>query len=343
MYRMVWIAALLLLPTFVFAHSEYKARYVTENGADRGQCDTPVRPCRSIAYAASKAIKGEKVFVAEGRYRFENVSDLYYVTSGTVQVFGGYNRFEHFQKQQARKNPTILSGVPLQYREQLEAKGFQLIADGKSVSKSLQLELDTYVAKQAKQQASKSTSPCTNGQADGFQCNNLDLLSQVSLDDLGAQGPNRAGNDIWGFVDLNTEREYAIMGYNVGTAVVEVTDPANPVIIGRISGQNTVWRDIKVYQFFDPAQGRFQAYAYITADNANDGIVVMDLTQLPNEISLANRLSIERSAHNVYISNVDYTTGLQQADIAPIMYTAGANVSGGAFRGYGLTNPTTPN
>lgn len=335
-------ATFMLAATLAHSHSEYKARYVAENGRDRGMCDSPVRPCRTIAYAASKAIKGEKVFVASGRYHIEETSDLFYVTSGTVQVFGGYNRYEHFQKQQAAKNPTVLSGVPSQYREQLEAKGFRLIADGKSRATKTQARLDAYVKQHAQLMASKHSAPCVNGQADGFQCDSLGLLSQISLTDLGAQGPNQAANDIWGFVDLNTEREYAIIGYNVGTAVVEVTDPENPKIIGRISGQNTVWRDIKVYQFYDQTTQRFLAYAYVTADNANDGIVIIDLTELPNRISLANRVTVERSAHNVYIANVDYTTGLAQTGLSPVLYTAGADLSDGAFRGYSIDNPTSP-
>ena len=342
MFRLAIAAVFMGAATLAFSHSEYKARYVAENGNDQGQCDSPIRPCQTIAYAASKAIKGERVFVASGRYHIEDTSDVFYVTSGTVQVFGGYNRYEHFQKQQAEQNPTVLSGVPAQYRAQLEAKGFRLIADGKSLAAKTQANLDAFVKTQARIKTSKNAAPCVNGQADGFQCNNLGLLSQISLTDLGAQGPNQAANDIWGFVDLNTEREYAIIGYNVGTAVVEVTDPENPVIIGRISGQNTVWRDIKVYQFYDQTAQRFLAYAYVTADSANDGIVIIDLTELPNRISLANRVTLERSAHNVYISNVDYSTGLEHTGLTPVLYTAGADLSNGAFRGYGLSNPTAP-
>ena len=57
--------------------------------------------------------------------------------------------------------------------------------------------------------------------------------------------------DVWGFTDLNTNREYAIITYNIGTAVFDVTDPENPVEVGFVDGQNTSWRDVKVTQAFN--------------------------------------------------------------------------------------------
>ena len=39
--------------------------------------------------------------------------------------------------------------------------------------------------------------------------------------------PTSASN-LWGYVDLDDNREYAIIGLRNGTGVVDVTDPANP-------------------------------------------------------------------------------------------------------------------
>ena len=75
-----------------------------------------------------------------------------------------------------------------------------------------------------------------------------------------------SGNDIWGYRDLNTGREYAVMGLFNGTVVVDVTDPTAPTEVGTISGVGSSWRDVKVYQHFDPASKVYKAYAYVTTE-----------------------------------------------------------------------------
>ena len=42
------------------------------------------------------------------------------------------------------------------------------------------------------------------------------------------------GNDVWGWADAQTGNEYALMGLTNGTAFVDVTDPDNPVFLGRL-------------------------------------------------------------------------------------------------------------
>ena len=101
--------------------------------------------------------------------------------------------------------------------------------------------------------ASFAAEVCNAGMAGSFACSKIDLLTHVSLSQF-SSAPT-AANDIWGFVDRNDNREYAIIGLANGTAVVDVTDPLNPVEAGTIPGIQTSWRDIKVYQFFNNAQG----------------------------------------------------------------------------------------
>ena len=65
-----------------FAHTEHdKARFVATNGMDKGNCNNPVRPSKSIAYAVSQASKGDKVLVASGQYELNNESALFYLQS----------------------------------------------------------------------------------------------------------------------------------------------------------------------------------------------------------------------------------------------------------------------
>ena len=58
---------------------------------------------------------------------------------------------------------------------------------------------------------------------------NVELLANLGL----AQFNFGGGNDCWGCVSPSG-REYAIMGFQRGVAVVEVSDPDRPIIIGRI-------------------------------------------------------------------------------------------------------------
>jgi choice-of-anchor B domain-containing protein len=114
--------------------------------------------------------------------------------------------------------------------------------------------------------------PCENGIAGIYPCTGYDLLGRISLSDFGSS----AGNDIWGWTDPTTNKEYALMGLDNGTAFVDVTDTENLIYLGKLptASVSDAWRDIKVYQ----------NYAFIVADNStgNDshGVQVFDLTRL---------------------------------------------------------------
>lgn len=192
-------------------------------------------------------------------------------------------------------------------------------------------------------EGSRSSSPCSGGQANGFPCNKIDLLAQIPLTQF-STAPTSA-NDIWGFVDKNDNREYAIIGLANGTAVVDVTDPVNPVEVGIVAGLDTLWRDVKVYQFFNNAQGRWNAFAYVTADglpNFIQQLQILDLTNLPNSVSLAGTFNGFDKAHNILLSNIDYSTGEALPGFTVFAYILGAQPGGGAFRILDLSNPVAP-
>lgn len=72
------------------------------------------------------------------------------------------------------------------------------------------------------------------------------MLAFVSLYDLGCNGD---ANDIWGWTDPETDKEYAIIGCYDGTSFVDVTDATKPVVVGFLPTHTTgsSWRDIKVH------------------------------------------------------------------------------------------------
>lgn len=322
------------------AHSEHdKARFVATNGANNSSCDNVLRPCRSIAYAVSQANKGDKILVASGEYSIESSEELFFLKSQLVPVYGGYNKFDHFQSQSPNSNVTTLKNIPVTMAPKLRSKGFNVIADGKSISKdkALQARLSDYKMLSQKQ----TNQTCTNGKAGEFECNNVDLLAHIPLDDMSSL-PG-AGNDIWGHVDLNDDSEYAIIGLENGIAVFNVTDATNPTEVGTISGRYSTWRDIKVYQYFDQKENRWKAYAYGTVDGTTDYVTIIDLTDLPHSISLVEKNQAVTQAHNVYISNVDYTYNTALNDKTPVLQLVGSPRVGGAFESYSLANPASIN
>ncbi|WP_243664111.1 hypothetical protein [Rhodothermus marinus] len=77
---------------------------------------------------------------------------------------------------------------------------------------------------------------CVDGRAAGFSCNSVTLLSFLPLaaiDGDFSQDDTTAveANDIWGWVDPETDRRYALVGLSNGVGVVEVTDPVQPRLV----------------------------------------------------------------------------------------------------------------
>ncbi len=331
------LLALGMMSQAAHAHSEHdKARFVAAGGNDQGRCDNRFRPCKTIAYAAQQASKGDKVLVASGDYPITTQQDLFYLVSEIVPVKGGFSRVDHFQIQNPGMHTTTLTGVPAKYAETLHKQGFLVIADGKRDNKLASLASDAM----SLMNSAQSAAPCNEGESAGFACRNLSLLSHVPLKELGQN--STSANDIWGHVDLNTGREYAIIGLRNGVSVVDVTNPESPVVAGSLSGDWTTWRDIKVYQYYHTASREWRAYAYITADNASEGLWIIDLNDLENGISEAGRTNDDSRAHNIYISNVDYSLNIALPGTTPQIHITGSENYGGAWRSYSLKNLQSP-
>ncbi|WP_100643959.1 choice-of-anchor B family protein [Alteromonas facilis] len=322
----------------VNAHSEKeKARFVAQNGRDSGTCNNRFRPCASISYAVQQANKGDAILVSAGTYNITSEQELLYLVSDLQPVLGGYSTIDNYQVQQPEQFSTVLVGVPPQYVDALYQKGFDVIVDSKGITTE---ELDISLESVNQMLSSQSSSPCTDGQSAGFACDNISLLAHVPLSDLPTN--SSSANDIWGHVDLNTMREYAIIGLRRGIAVVDVTSPENPEVIGSVVGQSTVWRDIKVYQYYSTSEQRWRAYAYAGADSVNEGLTIIDLNQLPDSVSLAARSNEDERAHNVYISNIDYTTNTALSGRTPLLHVTGSENFGGAWRSFSFKDPTLP-
>jgi len=309
--------------------------FVAVSGADSGNCQSAAAPCRSIDYALQRVGKHGQIRVAEGTYELAAVENVVYLLSGAIDVHGGYRESDQFAIRSGAR--TTLVGAPSEYAAELANRGFDVIVDSKSLNVDQRRKAESLVNNQQSLQSNTPATPCSNGQAGAFACANVDLLAHVPARTDVAQGA-----DIWGFMDLNTNREYAIIGYSTGTAVFDVTDAENPREVGFVDGQRTTWRDIKVHQLWNTTEQRWHAYAYVTADDTLDGLVIIDLTELPQRISRVSYGSDFSAAHNVYLTNTDFSTGLSIDGFAPTLILAGSNISDGRFRSYSLTDPTAP-
>ncbi|MBV1908968.1 MAG: choice-of-anchor B family protein [Kangiellaceae bacterium] len=325
----------------LIAHAEHdKPRYVAENGVDNGRCAIATAPCKTISYAAQHSNKGDIIQIASGDYTIEDADTLFYLLSQTVPIKTNFSTKDNYAKSNSN-NITRLSGVPLEYAEVLSDKGFVVIVDSKGqktraddgTMKVLSEKLDVY--ERLKQ--SQTETICFNGFAGDFGCNNIDLLAHVALSDF-SNNPS-AGNDIWGHYDLNDNNEYAVIGLSNGIGIVNVSNPTEPQVVTTIPSQPTSWRDLKVYQVYDTVANQWKSYAYVTADSASVGLLIIDLSNLPNSASVVTTDRTDLSAHNVYLSNVDYSTGVTLTGKQPYLHIAGSNRNGGAFKTYDLTDP----
>ena len=113
-----------------------------------------------------------------------------------------------------------------------------------------------------------SGTPCDNGMAGIYPCQGYDLLAKISLETFGSE----AANDNWGWVDLESGKEYVLSGLDDGTAFIDISDPKNPIVLGKLPTATTVspWRDIKVYD----------NHALIVSEAPGHGLQVFDLNRL---------------------------------------------------------------
>ena len=171
--------------------------------------------------------------------------------------------------------------------------------------------------------APSTFAPCIDGKAANFfACDGIDLLSHVSHAELGTTFVN----DIWGWTDPQSRKDYALVGATNGTVFVDISDAMRPEVLGILPTASTVggssWRDIKVYE----------DHAYVVSEHTNHGIQVFDLTRLRDwdgeytTYDVDARYTGHGSAHNL---NINEETGF--------LYSVGA----GQFSSQPLPNTVT--
>lgn len=176
-----------------------------------------------------------------------------------------------------------------------------------------------------------AATPCVDGDAGGFECKEVDLLRHVTLSELG--GGSAGANDVWGWTDPQNGTEYAIMGRENGTVIVDISDPENPIYVARVPngfGLSSTWRDMKVDN----------GHLYVVADfffSLNHGMQVVDLSRLRSVTSPPETLTPDAVyrqfgiAHNVVIN--------EETDFA---YAVGTDTCNGGLHMIDISAPLDP-
>ena len=168
--------------------------------------------------------------------------------------------------------------------------------------------------------------PCVDGFAGDYPCEGLELLSVSPLEELGG-GAN--GNDCWGWVDPESDREFVLYGRSNGLSIVEVTDPVNPAYLANVPTTTvpSLWRDVKV----------FDNHAFIVSEAPAHGVQVVDLTPVPlitdgpiELLPVALYLGLG-SAHNIVLN-----------EMSGFAYAVGGNTAGGGLHAIDVNNPSNP-
>ena len=123
-------------------------------------------------------------------------------------------------------------------------------------------------AQPLQQLTSQADAMCSGGMAGPYPCRDIDLMAFLPHAEMGGG----SGNDLWGWTDPVTGREYALVGQSSGTAFVDISNPRRPVYVGSLPTKTatSAWRGIKV----------FADHAFIVSEAANHGMQVFDLTRL---------------------------------------------------------------
>lgn len=171
--------------------------------------------------------------------------------------------------------------------------------------------------------------PCSGNSANGFPCDNFNLQSKITSGQMDAS----FANDSWGWIDPDNGKEYALIGLNNGTAFIDISDPINPVYLGKLPTHNgfidggQVWRDLKVYN----------NHVFVVSEIDNHGMQVFDLTRLRDVTSPPEVFDEDAhfdgfgSAHNIVINE---ETGFA--------YAVGAATFSGGIHFVNVQNPTNP-
>ncbi len=124
---------------------------------------------------------------------------------------------------------------------------------------------------------------------------NMTLLSNWDDNSL-PSGWTGQYNDVWGYAD-GQGNEYAIIGAMLGSYIIDVTTPTNPVVVDYVPSKDqftlAVHRDYKTYSH----------YCYAVADEGQNSLQIFDMQYLPDSVHVVyDSDQFSKRCHNLFIS-----------------------------------------
>lgn len=174
------------------------------------------------------------------------------------------------------------------------------------------------------------------GDAAAFTCSSVDLLSFLPVSDMGANR-GMTTNDVWGWTDSETGREIVLVGMSDQTAFVDISNPGNPVYLGRLpkpeQARASVWRDMKVYA----------DHMFVVSDGSGDhGMQVFDLTRL-RDMDGSNPQTFEVDAHYTEIASAHNIVINEDTGFAySVGSSGGGETCGGGLHMINVQDPKNP-
>jgi choice-of-anchor B domain-containing protein len=180
----------------------------------------------------------------------------------------------------------------------------------------------------------------SQGKVEMFDCASTELTAFLPPSKLTHDGHYIQMNDIWGWTDPRTNKEWALVARRDGSTFVDMSNATRPVPVADLpltdGARPAAWRDIKIYK----------DHAYIVSDGAGPhGMQVFDLTRLRTLKPQANGQPVKveadylykeiASAHNIVInedSGYAYSVGS----------SAGGTTCGGGLHMIDIREPKLP-
>ena len=140
---------------------------------------------------------------------------------------------------------------------------------------------------------------------------------------------NLAYNEVWGFAQDG--KEYAVMGSYLGTYFIDITDAKDPSLIQFVPG-NFGFASHRDYHDYN-------GYLYMVADGFETGLQIVDLSYLPDSVSLVyNSPTLIQQCHNIFIDTATarmYACGINVFDTLGNLVTSSLGI-------YSLKDPELP-
>lgn len=169
---------------------------------------------------------------------------------------------------------------------------------------------------------------CVSGMVnDTWPCEKTELLAHIPNSATGGM----SANDVWGWTDPEDGREYVLLGKRDGTWFIEVTEPYDPRVVGKlptIGLANSLWRDMKVVN----------DYMVVVSEVINSRLQTFDLTRLRDHTEFG--LPITFSTDTVMLG-FSKAHNLATAPDVPLAYVCGTNGVGGLLA-FDFSDPVNP-